>query len=334
MLPDFAQSLVRELALPALSRGYGELVAELRSNTKLAERARAVGLDALLTEGDPALAALKKDNKELVTQAEKIAERAMTDAVRQRFPTHTVLGEEHGLTKGDATCWVFDPVDGTSAMIRTAMSEAFGLPLPTPAPAFGVTVALVENGTPTLGIVAQLIPTQGGLTISRLFMGGKNIPATCNQLSLALPACPASLAGAQLACTVPEVMFGTREKWSGFQALLDATGKPCLRDQNCVGFMQLLSGEVDMAYEADLAYHDAAALIPILEAAGITVSDGAGKPLSFAPERIGTEFQVLAAQSVLHAQAVAKIAAGVPPEQNRFAPHNGGAQGYANKFPV
>ncbi len=333
MLPDFAQSLACELALSALSRGYAELVAELRANAALAERARAVGLDALLDAGDPALAALKKDNKELVTQAEKIAERAMTDAVRQRFPTHTVLGEEHGLTKGDATCWVFDPVDGTSAMIRTAMSEAFGLPLPNPAPAFGVTIALVENGKPTLGVVAQLTPTEGGLTISRLFMGGSNIPATCNQLVISLPACPASLAGAQLACTVPEVMFGTREKWSGFQALLDATGKPCLRDQNCVGFMQLLTGEADVAYEADLAYHDAAALIPILETAGITVSDGGGKPLSFAPERIGTEFQVLAAPSALHAQAVAKIAAGVPPEQNRFAPHNGGAQGYANKFP-
>ena len=41
--------------------------------------------------------AFKKGNKELVTTAEKIAEKAMADEVRKTFPGHAIVGEEHVL---------------------------------------------------------------------------------------------------------------------------------------------------------------------------------------------------------------------------------------------
>ena len=329
----FAEKLVRELALPVLSRGYAQLVEKLRANGELAEIARTQDIDALLDGNNPAMASLKKGNKELVTSAEKEAELAMADAVRAKFPEHAIVGEEHGYQPGSDTRWVFDPVDGTSAMIRTAMAEAFDIALPEPKPAFGVTVAMVEGYEASLGVIAELTPSEDGLIIANMYIGTKSDPTTCNGELINLPEAKKSLAGATLACTVPEIMFGTQEKWSGYQALLDATHNACRTDQNCIGFMQLLTGEADIGYEADLAYHDAAALIPVLQSAGITVTSGTGATLTFPEAFIGKEFSVLAAQEPLQTLARERVAEGVPPGQNRFIATSGIAHGYATKFP-
>ena len=333
MLEAFAQKLVLELALPVLSHGYAQLVEKLRGNEELARIARTQGIDALLDGDNVAMASLKKGNKELVTQAEKIAEQLMADEVRMRFPTHAIVGEEHGYQPGSSTRWVFDPVDGTSAMIRTAMAEAFGIALAEPKPAFGVTVAMVEGDEATLGVVAQLTPGDDGLVVSHLYVGGTAIATTCNGKAITLPHAKIFLAGSILACTVPEIMFGTAGKWSGYQALLNATERHCRIDQNCVGFMQLLDGSTDIAYEADLAYHDAAALIPILRGAGIIVTGSKGEALTFPESAIKKEFHVLAAQSPLHAIALERVMQGVPATQNSFSSHSGIAHGYASKFP-
>ncbi len=325
----FALHLVRDIAVPELARGYSALVQKLRSNAELARLVREKGLDAALDAAD--LPALKKGNRELVTVAEKEAEALMTKAVQASRPTHAVVGEEHGYTPGSDTRWVFDPVDGTSAMIRTAMAEAFGMKPPQPAPSFGITVAVVEGDEATLGVVAELRAQGGTLAIAHLWAGGKNLAATLNGNPVKLPAAHA-LADATLTCTAPPVMFNNAEKWSGFQALADACTS-CVCDQNCVGFMRILHGDYDIGYEADLAYHDAAALIPILQSAGVTVSDGNGNKLRFPESAITSEFSVLAAQAPLHAQALARIKAGVAPEANRFTAsvlH----QGYVQKFPA
>ena len=116
----------------------------------------------------------KKNNKEFVTTAEKEAERLMTLAVKKRYPEQAIVGEEHGYTTGSQTRWVFDPVDGTSAMIRTAMAEAFDLPLSHPTPSFGVTVAIVDNDDVILGIVTELQPRHGTLLAVNTWVGMKN----------------------------------------------------------------------------------------------------------------------------------------------------------------
>lgn len=69
--------------------------------------------------------------------------------------------------------------------------------------------------------------------------------------------------------------------------------------------------EHDIVYEADLAYHDAAALVPILEGTGITVTDDHGRQLSFGEATIDDEFRLLAAHPNLHPLALEKIHTGV-----------------------
>jgi fructose-1,6-bisphosphatase/inositol monophosphatase family enzyme len=161
----------------------------------------------------------------------------------------------------------------------------------------------------------------------------KGHPTLQDEAPIALADKSETLSASLIASTVPEIMFATAEKWSGFQALRDAA-RGCVTDQNCVGFMRLLQPEsgIGVVYEADLAYHDAAALVPILEGAGMRVTDSGGHPLSFPKSAIGSEFTLLAAAPSLHRQALSLVQQGVEPEKNSFAGNFGTHQGYAQKF--
>ncbi|MEZ5775608.1 MAG: inositol monophosphatase family protein [Hyphomicrobiaceae bacterium] len=60
-----------------------------------------------------------------------------------RFPGHGIIGEEYGVTRGDAEyCWIVDPIDGT---------RSFVMGLPT----WGTLIGLSRNGEPLLGLVNQ-----------------------------------------------------------------------------------------------------------------------------------------------------------------------------------
>jgi inositol-phosphate phosphatase/L-galactose 1-phosphate phosphatase/histidinol-phosphatase len=331
-LVDFGVHLAT-MALPPLAAGYTGLVRALRRSHELARSAQELGVDTLVADGDRALARLRKTNGELVTTAELEAERLMRQAVERRYPDHAVVGEEYGYRPGDHHRWVFDPIDGTSAMVRTAMAEAYDLRVPDPRPAFGVTVALVSGSEPTLGIVTELRPERGGLVAVNTWVGSVDRPTTRNGRPISSPTSPVSLHEARLTSTAPEVMFNTPERWGRFQALCDATAG-CVCDQNCIGFMHLLHSEeqVHIVYEADLAYHDVAALVPILRGAGIAVTDDQGSELCFDEPWIGSEFRVLAAAPPLHRAALDTLRTESAAAESRFRPAGPVARGYARKF--
>jgi len=78
---------------------------------------------------------------DLVTEADRLAEEAAFSVLQERYPDWQVLGEESGgagLEEG--WCWVVDPLDGTT-------NYAHGYPF------FGVSVGLVRDGRPVLGVV-------------------------------------------------------------------------------------------------------------------------------------------------------------------------------------
>jgi fructose-1,6-bisphosphatase/inositol monophosphatase family enzyme len=139
-----------------------------------------------------------------------------------------------------------------------------------------------------------------------------------------------SLSESVLACTVPEIMFSTADRWGSFQALADATA--CLvTDQNCIGYMGLLDGTVDIAYERDLLLPDAAAIVPILRSAGIVVTDHDGQPVAFDATARAGEYLLIAAQSELHHHAIAVHRQGVPQRRNRFHDAGPAKLGYVRK---
>jgi myo-inositol-1(or 4)-monophosphatase len=56
-----------------------------------------------------------KGDADLVTAADRAAERLIRDRIRERWPRHDVLGEEQGLSdQGSEYRWYVDPLDGTT----------------------------------------------------------------------------------------------------------------------------------------------------------------------------------------------------------------------------
>lgn len=103
-------------------------VAADRARGEVMSRFRRVAVETK-TDGSP------------VTEADRAAERAIRDTLREAFPEHRILGEEYGAEGGtEGPCWVIDPIDGTIAFSR-------GLPL------FSTIIALLEDGAPVLGLI-------------------------------------------------------------------------------------------------------------------------------------------------------------------------------------
>ncbi|WP_238009375.1 inositol monophosphatase family protein [Dactylosporangium sp. AC04546] len=267
--------------------------------------------------------------RELAAAAERQAEAAMRARIRREYPGHAIAGEVLGAAGDCEWLWALDALDGTGALLRTARAEAFGSAPADPAPAFGVTVAVVHRDRPVAGVVGQLRPGAGGLGLSRVWSGAAGQPTTCDGAPV-FPGSAAGLAHATMATTAPEVMFGTRASWSSFQALRERTAA-LVAEQNCVGFMRLLGGGVEIAAERDLALPDAAALVPVLRGAGVVVTDHDGRPPRFDAGARDGEYALLAAPPALHGAALTVLRAGVADDRNTFA-LGPAPRGYRRKF--
>jgi myo-inositol-1(or 4)-monophosphatase len=97
-----------------------------------------------------------KSARDVVTEVDHLSEALIFDAIRAAFPGDALLGEESGEHDGDAAghtatsgrgrVWVVDPLDGT-------INYANGIPF------FCVSIALVEEGRPVVGVVHD--PSRG-----------------------------------------------------------------------------------------------------------------------------------------------------------------------------
>jgi myo-inositol-1(or 4)-monophosphatase len=78
---------------------------------------------------------------DLVTEADRRAERLILDRIRSAYPQHAVLSEESGqVSEGDDLLWLIDPLDGTTNFAHTF-------------PQFSVSVALYDGRHPCVGVV-------------------------------------------------------------------------------------------------------------------------------------------------------------------------------------
>ena len=78
---------------------------------------------------------------DIVTEADKAAEKLITERLESRFPDYATLGEEFGMSAVQSdNCWVTDPLDGTANYAARC-------------PIFAVAIGLLHNGVPVLGVV-------------------------------------------------------------------------------------------------------------------------------------------------------------------------------------
>ncbi|MEW4449637.1 inositol monophosphatase family protein [Qipengyuania sp. JC766] len=243
---------------PASPVGKGGVDRDIELAERLADAAGAIIR--------PAFRADWKDERKIdaspVTDIDRAAEAAMRAIIETDRPDDGIIGEEYGtLNENAGRQWVLDPIDGTISFMA-------GRPI------FGTLVALMQDGWPVLGIIDQPIAGER-------WVGAIGRPTTFNGQPAKARSC-AALDSAVLATSSPHY-FGASEA-EGYMALASAVGGNAKQAMiiyggDCYNYGLLASGHLDIVCEAGLSLYDYAALVPVVEGAGGTMSDWQGNPL-------------------------------------------------------
>ena len=197
----------------------------------------------------------KADNSE-VTEIDRNTETAISSVLRGESPEFGIYGEEYG-TSGPTDAeytWVIDPIDGTTNFVR-------GVPV------WGSLIALVHNEVPVLSVVSA--PALGmrwwaSVGDGAYFNGTRIYVSTVKDLAEAHVS------------TTPNKGW---EKVGGLPALQQLQ-VDALRSRGFGDFWQhmlVAQGAIDIAIDAiGLAPYDNAALYPIVQEAGGTITDRHG----------------------------------------------------------
>ncbi|MFT5503839.1 MAG: inositol-phosphate phosphatase/L-galactose 1-phosphate phosphatase/histidinol-phosphatase [Gammaproteobacteria bacterium] len=192
-----------------------------------------------------------------VTPVDRQVEQRLREHIDSRYPHHGVFGEEFPNRDIDAErVWVIDPIDGTR-------QYATGIPL------YSTLIGLVENGQFVLGVMD--FPA----TRDR-WIGGHGYPTRWNNQPVTVGKC-ASLKNAMVArsepdrCSQEENLVSTK---------LGSVGPFSICGAGSYGFAMLASGKLDIVIDTGLDPFDFAAPAAIIEAAGGSVCDWAGQPLT------------------------------------------------------
>lgn len=197
----------------------------------------------------------KQDNSE-VTEIDQNTETAISSVLRGAYPDFGIYGEEHG-TSGPEDAefvWVIDPIDGTTNFVR-------GVPV------WGSLIALVHLGVPVLGVVsAPALGMRWWATAGNgaYFNGTRIYVSNVNDIDQAHIS------------TTPNKGW---ERAGGFPALQQLQAD-ALRTRGFGDFWQhmlVAQGAIDVAIDAiGVAPYDNAAIYPIIQEAGGTITDRFG----------------------------------------------------------
>ncbi len=221
------------------------------------------------------LAVRLKADASPVTEADVACEKVIYEKIREAFPDHGFFGEETGRrgNQDSHSLWLIDPIDGTKSFVRgypflstqIALSEADQLVLGVSnAPLFGERAWAIKNQGAWLNGEAIKVSTIDDLARATVSTG--------NLKSLA-----------------------ASPSWDALASLIGATDR--IRGYGDFYHYHLLaSGRIDVVLESDVNILDIAALTVVVEAAGGTMTDLKGGPIT-----VDTT-TVLATNGLLHEQ--------------------------------
>lgn len=114
----------------------------------------------------------KSSEIDLVTEIDELSEEFLINAIRDKYPQHSILSEESGEHKasGSEYLWIIDPLDGTT-------NYAQGLPI------FSISIALQYQGETVLGVVyvPMLDLLFEAIRGQKAFLNGKRIEVSGKQ---------------------------------------------------------------------------------------------------------------------------------------------------------
>src|SRR3954454_7614746 len=199
---------------------------------------------------------------DLVTEVDVAIEREFRVRIAERFPDHTVLGEEMGgaASAPAGPCWVFDPIDGTT-------NFAHGLPI------FCSSLALEIDGVAEVAAVYD--PTR-----KELFTAERGGGAFLNGRPLRVSSAD-RLVDAMLVTGFPYDVHSRVDEIVGlFGAFVGQVRAVRRLGSAAIDLCYVAAGRLDGFWETDLKAWDIAAGALIVAEAGGTVTNTAGEPFT------------------------------------------------------
>ena len=185
-----------------------------------------------------------------VTDADRAAEELIRAQLKRSRPRDAVEGEEFERTGHGPRRWIIDPIDGTKNFVR-------GVPV------WATLIALVDDGQPVVGLVsAPALQRRWWAAAGSGAWTGRSITSARRIFASGVT----RLGDASLSYSS---LSGWRDRGlrDAFLELMDS----CWRTRaygDFWSYMLVAEGAVDVAAEPELAVHDMAALVPIVEEAG------------------------------------------------------------------
>ena len=232
----------------------------------------------------------RKSSRDVVTDIDYASEAAVIAAIRERFPDDAILAEESGDQRdGVATrrrwaarrTWVIDPLDGT-------VNYANGIPF------FCVSVALVEDGRPVVGVILDPLRNERYLATAdgKATLNGRLISAS---------------AKGSLADFVVSLSIMGRGAVARERRVQHAIRIPRRMGSAALALAYVGSGRFDaFVGNGGMSHWDIAAAGLIAERAGATVTDLYGGPW-WSGGRPNTSLSIVAAPAAQHAELIALL---------------------------
>lgn len=202
---------------------------------------------------------IEKQQNDFVTEVDRQAETIIVEELRKAYPSHCILGEEHGVQgdTSDEITWIIDPIDGT-------LNYTHGLPQ------FCISIAVKRRDQIEHGLIYD--PTR-----EELFYASRGEGARLNDRRIRVSS-QKMLKSALVATGFP---VRSKSKIESFLPAFNSIIRNC-SDMRCGGSAALdlayvAAGRYDCYFESGLAIWDIAAGALLVKEAGGYVSDFSGK---------------------------------------------------------
>lgn len=225
---------------------------------------------------------------DLVTEADKAADKVIVELLQRHLPDHAILTEESGrLGNADSPfCWVIDPLDGT-----TNYTHQY--------PFWAVSVGLLVNHVPTVGAVFSP-------ALNELFQAAKGLGATRNRCPIQV----SSTSELSRSLLVTGFAYDRREtsdnNYAEFCHLTHLTQGVRRGGSAAMDLAYVACGRLDGYWERGISPWDMVAGIVLVQEAGGMVTAYDGTALDLASGRI------LATNGQLHSH-LSQALLSVPP---------------------
>jgi histidinol phosphatase-like enzyme (inositol monophosphatase family) len=244
------------------------------------EFARSIAREAASTAfayfGQSDLRVDRKEDQSPVTVADREAEELLRARIAFAFAGDSIEGEEYGKQAGTtAFRWLLDPIDGTKSFVS-------GVPL------FGTMVAVLHEDEPQIGVIefpalGESIFAAKGQGAWHSVGGGSAVRTTVSKIDQL---------SESLFCTTALDSFESSGRSEIFTALA-RQARITRTWGDCYGYLLVATGRADLMIDPILNPWDTAALMPILEESGGTLTDFSGRRTIFGGEAVATNGHLL-----------------------------------------